>query len=160
MSTCTVCSGRGWTQGGYPPCYSCSGSGTGGFTNIACAACGGSGGGSTRETNICIGCGGMGQVPGSQSSFSSRATSSRRGSRVARSGGSAQPSRPWTRKEVIALVPVSAAVAWVLFEQYAISGWWLVGASLLAAAIIVRAWKGIVVLGVLGAIAWFFLMDQ
>jgi hypothetical protein len=160
MSTCTVCGGRGWTEGGYPACYSCSGSGTGGFTNIACAACSGSGRGSIRETNVCIGCGGMGQVPGSQSAYSRTTASSRRGSRVAPSGGSKQQSRPWTRKEVIALLPVTAVVAWVLFEQYAISGWWLVGASILAAAIIVRAWKGIVALGVLGALAWFFLIDH
>lgn len=160
MSTCSICSGRGWTDGGYPACYSCSGSGSAGFTNIACSACGGSGRGSTRETNLCRGCGGLGHVPGSQSSYNRPTTSSRRNLRANRSAATGKPSRPWTRNEFIALVPVMVIVAWALPQLFAISGWWLVGASILAATIIVRAWKAVIVLCVLGTVAWAFLLDK
>lgn len=158
MATCSVCGGYGWTWGDYPACYSCSGSGTGGFTNIACAACGGSGRGSSRQQNTCFGCGGSGQIPGTeQQSWGTSASApakARRG-KAAKTARPRQPARPWTRNELVALVPAFGASAWGLNAMLEITGWWLVGAAAIAAVILARAWKAILVIGIAAAALWY-----
>lgn len=160
MATCNVCSGYGWTYGNYPSCYSCAGSGRGGFTDIACAACGGSGRGSTKEQLVCVGCGGSGKIPGSERPTSPTSTGavSREDGRTKQVSKTkpARPAKPWTKNEILALVPAYAVIAWGLHSYLSLTGWWLIGTAIIPTVVIVRAWKAVAVISVAAAALWFY----
>jgi hypothetical protein len=67
-----------------------------------------------------------------------------------------QSARPWTRNELLALVPAFGASAWGLYAGLDFTGWWLILTSIVAAVIVVRAWKLAAVVTLCAALLWLF----
>lgn len=142
MAMCLHCHGTGRIDGaGRDPCYTCGGRGTG------CTACGGTGVGSRPRQETCWGCGGTGQQADSAVTTTHQRGNTAR-QRVTR------PKKPWSRDEIIVLVPAYAVSAWGLVEYANLTGWLPFAIALLPAAIIARMWKALVVLSLAGAAIW------
>ncbi|CAH2407222.1 hypothetical protein [Mesorhizobium escarrei] len=61
-----------------------------------------------------------------------------------------------TRNEILALVPAFGVSAWELHNYVSLTGWWLIGAAIVPAVVIVRAWKAVAAISVAAAALWFY----
>lgn len=137
MAMCQACRGSGQIEGSYKPCYSCSGRG--------CIACGQTGTSSQRERFMCSTCGGTGNIPDAHSpNFGGRSTPTKQ---KVGSAAKRKPSLP-------AFVAGYAGGALLLSSYYGLTGWDLILISLLPALVVAAYWQSLLVLAILGFVAW------
>jgi len=152
MVICANCGGSGGSYGGYKPCYRCGGSGQGGFTDVACMACGGSGQSTDQYWNMCGNCAGSGTVPdpvqNQRQSVGQQDLKVRTGSPKTRTDWNAG---------IVFVVGVYAGGNWLIEIQGFNQDWVPYAIAVVPASIAAALWRVILVLTILGGVAFAIL---